>query len=1299
MSNYPSQLDDDTTLPRVDNNITEEGGDAINALRDAVFAIEDALGINVQGAVADLATRLGIALDANGNIKASAIAGLGLITLPITDSQVSATAQIQESKLLLAYGTSFLNSKIDSLALDVQTALNFVNDNGFTLPEHIAGSAFNHYMSAIEVAPNTNNFFKNYLGLLRNNANLYSLFDDLNNDYIAHQVANGLPVSVSAGIQSGGTDPPTSFAHNASGINLNTNAFSFIPRNTTDLQALAEFLDNSNSFLLGSKIQTFWQNGISRSSRASTLTDSTKGQLIVPATSAITYLLYSGATTPVDNIDHGDDIVEFTPSATSSSNNSFDGLFAAVKVGDIITVHYPGFDVSHTVKEKKYIGTGGNKKYLVRTDGKNTMGSTSITASINRPLFNTNKFGVLAVGQAHHGISGVLPTLIVGNPRGAEVLGVGFNPDLIDSTHYNLYLNVYPDGNPQHSVAIIPAIDVSGNKGLTPGQYTLDSVVQNINDAFRTPGFNNRFMAFSYQGEIGIKMTDAINNISFSVIDGVVASSGTYDQGLSSSVYQNNVIGTPGFDSADALGFGPSGAGISGPAYSATFPSSNASQTPAKINVPLAKKNYYVNGTEREKFEIQPFMSIDGYGDAFWPATITGRNIIPGVRLETTYQVPYDLTTSNLVIGKSLTVIAGSGGSFIDSGRFFISNIQIVNNCSNPYTNIVVYDAIQSSIGLTPQPGAPIGTAVSIYFSSDSASFNIENASDQTTVSPFKRSMEVYINEDGYTFTHERGRMNISGSQFSVNGVPLFGDTELTKINIVKISPKLRGYLFSGINKINLQITSYSQTTGIFSGYLAQYDGITATNQGPTTVGKKGNIVRFYDQTNVEYIDFAFDFADSVSAINSLKTMDVQLFPTLRLDDEDLLIATVQVNTITNRLEYLKDERQFGNTSEKQFSTSAIDYIAAPTRLLSENGVVRGFDITGTSGNQISINGGVAVVNGKIVQVNQEVINIPIVQETLVPYGANIFLNTITWFLCIDDKGEFEWIASTDFDTTASSTTYDTVSLDHNRIFYALNPNDINGSAYAIRGDYLADIVLNQRDVVPLAVVVSTITSSGGIYSVSSTTTSDARRFIYNGYGGLIEPFVFGANGSFRTFTALNTWLQQLTKYKSYVSTSNNPISGSVIVKGLMDISGLTLSFPTRIKFLGDGGGFTVNTMINANNVFFQNLSFTLNDGYGINFTGSNILNNCILSYTFTGSTQVNRNMVLITSGSSLINGNKFNRNGHSINAYILEGASNTSNQIITHNFFDSATVDGSDTNLSKNLSGGSINTSNATGT
>ena len=115
-----------------------------------------------------------------------------------------------------------------------------------------------------------------------------------------------------------------------------------------------------------------------------------------------------------------------------------------------------------------------------------------------------------------------------------------------------------------------------------------------------------------------------------------------------------------------------------------------------------------------------------------------------------------------------------------------------------------------------------------------------------------------FVNEYGKTFTHERGRINISGINFNVYGVPLRSTNLLKNLNIVKISPKLRGYQFGSVTKISLRLLTFD-TNGNFSGYLCSYDGSTYTKIGPTIYGKKGELTRFYDETNIDYIDIIFN--------------------------------------------------------------------------------------------------------------------------------------------------------------------------------------------------------------------------------------------------------------------------------------------------------------------------------------------------------------------------------------------------------------------------------------------------------
>ena len=1233
MSNFPTSLDDDVTLPRVDNNITEIGDIAVNALRDSVFSIEEEIGVltdgyTAKGSRSSLAVRLGQSIEHDGTIKSSAIASLGLVTLPITGSQISATAAIAESKLSLDHSTASLYNYINNINSNQNTALNFINNSGFKMEPHLAGATYRHVLSHIDIG-GASDYFKDKKGLYRNNTNLLTLFTEVNKEFVAHQKADATVLAADPTSTLTGTIPPDNYAHVSSGIFLNTDNFAFIPQTTSDLQQFAQFIDNSNVFLLGSRIQTLYQNGISRTSRSASLLTSESGQNVIPYTLAYAHL--SG----IDDIDTGDDIITFSPSL---DGYVFDAQFSKIKIGDIATVNYGSVIVSFIVKEK--LITSG-LTYRIRINGKNLFNTATAQVKIDHSLFNDNKQGVLALAAAPlpGTITGAYPSLTVGSPRGAEVLGVCFNPDLLDSTHYKLYLQFFSTGNPSEATLTLAPIDVTGNLGKTPGLYTLDSVVNSMNAAFRRPGFNYRFIAYPYKGEIGLKLADAVGNASFSIISGVVDGYGVYSQSLTNTIYSKNVVGL--FDDKDALGFGPNNANLASPPYTTSFTSPDGASNPTKIFAPLTKKTFYVNGAERERLNLEPNQDTDTYGDSYWPATIATK-LITGSRVKVTYQVNRDLRTSGLKIGKTILVQPETGGSVVDFGRFTIEDI-VFNSCAcdgyTEFVSITVYDAIHST-GVTPYLSANVGTAVRLYFSGDSIGVSTQNSSDADPFTIYKRHLETYINQDGNTFTHERARINVSGATQIINGIDLYGDVELTTVNLYKVSPKLRGYAFSSIKKINLSVTSYDITTGIFSGSLCKWDGASATNVGPITTGKKGDVVRFYDETNIDYIDVIFNANDTITAIGSVKRMDIQLFSSLSLDDDVMMLGTCQITDSNKTITYLRDERQFGNTSEKQLSSSALDYISASTQLLNENGIIRGFDIltipTGITpyANVVSVAGGVAVINGKIIQVNNSSIAIPVIKEALYPTFATTVSN-ITWFLCVNDKSELELIASTDYDISLSGT-YG--SLDHTRMFYVKNPNVVSLPAYSIRGTYFNDLILNNKNVTPIATITTTTGSSPFVITAASSV--DMRRFIGNGFNGLTQPFTLGSKSNFRNVDSLIGWINQLTKFKSFTVNDVNNVGATVLVKDNVDISGKAFVFGAPIKFVGDGGKFTITTPATMTNIHLENLKINTSIGSAITFSGvQNNITQCYFSHATTAGVYP---LVIATSSSARFTDNIF---------------------------------------------------------
>jgi len=1205
MSKYPNQIDSDVELPVVNDNITEIGAEAINALREAVFNIEQEVGLGGSGSSGTIADRLGVSILPDGTINPSAIISLGLVTLPITNSQISNTAAIPESKLSLDHSTEDLYNNILNINTNLSAATGWISSTGVKLEPHLAGAIYRHTLFQIDVTTNPAQYLKNKFESLRDNTNSYTLINDINSELLTHQFSDGSPIGNIQNITTfNGSIYPSNYGHTASGIFLDTDRFSTIPQTAQDLQSFAQFVDSSSIFLYGTRIQNLYTNGISRASRSSSLSTDGYGVPIVPITPAIAYLLNTGTSSiPFDDINTGDDIIELKPSASDLANNSFDEKFSLVKIGDIIRVNYGSIEVGFVVKEKKYIQNGGNKKFIIRIAGKNLLYTTSAVVRIDRPLYNNNKFGVLTIAAANNEFSET-PSLIIGSPTGAMALGNGFNPDQLDSAHYLLYLALYPTGHAEDGYVVLPGIDITGNAGTTPGQYTLDSIVESTNNVLRKAGYNYRFISYSYQGNFGIMLADSYNNTGFSIINAVVDGSGNYDQIETNINFPNNIVDV--FVNVDPCGFGVTGANIASPLYQKTYASPESAIIATKLFLPLRRNNFYVNGGEKDKLSLDIGQTLDGYGDGYWFASIVDQNIYPGPipvgRVQTTYRVMLDLSTSGLKSGKTLVVQGFNDSTVTNYGRFIIQDVNF--GCyPNVYTDITVFDAVHAA-GFSPTSTLPLGSTVGLYFNYDSVSFNSESATDSASVTPFKRLFEVYVDLEGKTFTHERARINASPSNLIINGsVPLYGSSELSKLEIIDVSPKLRGYQFGSVTKITLQVFSYDAITGLFSGRLSSYDGVTHTKLGPISYGKRGEIVRFYDETNIDYVDLMFDINTIVFNFTN-QLLDVQLFPTLSFDEEIMLIASCQLNDFTNSVSKIKDRRQFGNTSEKDLSTSALNYISAPERLLHINGVIKGFSLDSTVTNpnngQLFISGGIALVNGNFIDVNPQTVNIPIIKE------ISGILYDINWAICVNEKGEIQNIPLLDYDADLPTPT------NESRLFNAYNVN--SGSTYVLDSSTFINLVTNRKDLVILYVVTSTVTTP----SVSITlNVKDARKFVYNESENISLTWVPGdqgdkdVSGHFQSFEAVLSWINKFGNRNNFIK-----VKGNFDLDSLIDMTQLKLP----VTFIGDAATFNVNSNIGfyvKKDVTFDNITFNYTPSGFTNTGNINSDNGCIFSRTY----------------------------------------------------------------------------------
>lgn len=1173
MTVFPFEIDSDANIVRVDDNLTEIGGEAINQLRDAVFAIEQELGIRPSGSTSSIANRLDVFSNANGTLKASALISVGLATLPIVDNQVAANAGIKEYKLTLDHSTSDLYTLITSNSALLNALVSFANTTDSNLNTHIGGgtlladgSPARHVASHIDLNSVPSD--------VRDVGFIWSgLFDNNNVARTATTVAEALSQINIAFV---GHQNAVANAHVASSINLNTDNFDEIPTTIDTVQKLADHIDDFELITISDHRATQHANGIPQVGRVTScsLPDG-YGQNVVEVTPVNTFLVKAPNVAPVDSNSVGDDIISFQP--VDNSAFLFDAQFSQVQIGDIVRVDYGiGFEASFKVNSIRYVpGT----EWVVRVNGINLLDSTTATARIDRPLFDRNTSGILAVAAANAtptGFFSILQSVIVGHPRGAVALGNGFDPGQLDADHYNLWLEMYPTGNPADRVISLPAIDVTGNAGTSPGKYTLDSVVHETNKKLREIGYNFRFIAFADHGNFGIMLADAINCVSFAII------SGSIDTGtLVLDTFLQNVIGdgepvltATGFD---ALGLGSTHANLASPAFGSTFIDATIAQLPTKVIVPYKSRDFIVDGRTRDSFAPTWMASLDSDGNGYWDGYISDRTVA-GFTVETTYTVFLDLKAAGLKSGKTIVIqpainFTDPDYSDVDYGRFIIKTVVFPTPCvGDPeQTVITVISGIHGTGSPVVASGVP-SLEVKLYFSGDSVSFNSDNIIESSSsIINYHRLHEILIDKDGKTFSHERGRLPIQSESGSLLRTDVW--------HIENISPKLRGYREATFHKyIRLYILTFDATSGEYTGYIGQRaapPSVAILSAGPIVTGRKNVPTRFYDETNIDYIDLVFNdesltLAGSIDILTTAaaRYVDIEIFDSIQRDDDLLLLATVEVNWDPtfgqDVIERVTNRREFGSIDEEDFTESAIDFITAGDRNLHDNGIIRGFDFDyiATDNREIFYKGGIALVNGKILTTNAISVTIPQLTEN--PNAAD----TIDWAVCVNEDGFLEPILITPT----------------KQQFWALDI--ISASTYYVPSVTFAELVETRKDLVPIAAVSAAIAS----VTINDSDVLDVRRLVYDGNNRelVLSPSNFA--GTFHTVAGLKNWINE---YASSAPTIAK-VRGTFDVSTSLDLTGFT--YPVILD--GDGAVFTVTAnkglLLDAN-VTVRNCVFNYN--------------------------------------------------------------------------------------------------------
>lgn len=1144
MTVYPNQIDDDRSIIRIDDNLSELGTSAINQIRDAIFAIEKTLGINPQGSKGSLNDRISVLIGPDGNPVAATFETLGLVTLPIHDNQVASNAGIQESKLALAYSTSDLNTEISALSSQTGIISDLILSEHADLLIHITGgqtlsdniTLARHVASQIDINAvpldsrdsYTWTGLLNRYGVVRPATQVAEALLEINNELVQHENA-------------------TSSAHTAAAITVNSSSWVSFPTDLLNVQETLNYIDNQNSLSSGQDRANLNSNGIARGARVQDLAVDGYNVNVVPVTHALAYLAEPSGQSPNDSILNGDDVIRFLPDNTSFA---FDSKFANVKVGDLVTINYGnGYEAVFPIKSIRFLpGT----EWAVRINSSNLFSANGSDgydgyARIDRSKFDNNTWGVLAAAGA---VPNTFPntnipmdSIILGSPRGATAVGIGFDPNKLDINHYNLYLRMYPHGSPTNFIDL-PAIDVTGNAGITPGKYSLDRVVEATNTQFRKAGYNYRFIAFNQKGEFGVMLADPYGGASFSIISGQVSTS-TIIPGQ----YVKNVIGDA-TDGYDALGLGGTRAGFATPVAPSGYSTAiEAANYATLIIPPVTNRNYLVNGARRDTLAYPSTAQGDGY----WIGTIA--NITTSYVDNTEivdYVINLDLASEDLAPGKTIVVqpVDPTNNSTIGYGRFIIGNVSFQQCGVLPSTTTIsVINGVHGTGSAISTSSPPIGTIVLIYFTNDSVGFNTSNLVG--TSGNYHRYHEVFVTSTGESFSVERARM----PKQSQSGVLL--DTS-SSWRIRRVSPQFKGYRTGTDFRyfIRFVMTNYNSTTGEYDGYLCEPGGFKV---GQIVRGKKDFPIRYYDQTNINYIDLEFRedannpgstlLPDSIS-----RYVDIELFETLREDDEYFAIAGVS-HDVTS-FKSITDLREFGTISEKNFSDSAMKFIQAGERYLHANGVVRGFGYTGTGITEsiLEFDGGTALVNGAFVAVDA--------LEVKLPEVASPTSQIVQFYICVTETGQL--IA---------------VIKDTGVQYFSVNsPN------YFIETLTFAEIVDKRKDLCIIAVATATIatTSGSSVYNLSSVT--DARRHVINQDLGSYT-FAYanqgdGYNANFITPDALMNWVNEygIKEVKVWYVKQNNT-------------SGLSLNFTNHVNL--KGGTWEINTSLGIN---FQSGNWKISD-------------------------------------------------------------------------------------------------------
>ena len=448
-SKYPNKLDTSLEIPAVRDNIVEVGSDVLNSLRSAIFNIERTLGINPQGATGNsVASRINTSLDGNGNILKEALDKAGLLSGPITNSDVSKAAGIDESKLRLEYPTTLLQDEISQIMLQIKTITDTLEELAYLFAAHTHLESKNrHKAQAITVDKIENN--SSNLGITSaEQQTSQELFEALFSSHINY---DGSDISLS------------NRSHKANQVHFdNENVSAYVDSN--DVQGAIEDVLRETSGQLERHQNLQHSNGRLRSSAMLGSEEEDLGVLLVGESDVSFYKYSSEESSRLTTINFED-----PPDAPP------------IQKSDIVRI-YNGTDGT----------TADYQIYSTTYSALNKLESIQVFGMINRNSTALDKVKIFANANAEANPAGLLisarpfpdatnlDVLQVANPDASAIITRKIRPSEISIS--NRYITIVIDETKEISVDLF--------NGTVPGGQTVDTIVKALNESFTDSAAN-----------------------------------------------------------------------------------------------------------------------------------------------------------------------------------------------------------------------------------------------------------------------------------------------------------------------------------------------------------------------------------------------------------------------------------------------------------------------------------------------------------------------------------------------------------------------------------------------------------------------------------------------------------------------------------------------------------------------------------------------------------------------------------------------------------------------------------------